>query len=63
MRAPRLWATTALILWVLVSFGAQPELCSVDEVPAATLLLPYFEVELDRHHDRYASPTPRWIGY
>jgi hypothetical protein len=37
--------TAGLILSVLGAFGASAELCSIDEVPAATLLLPFFEVE------------------
>ena len=32
---------------LLVPSGAQGVICTVDDVPAATLLLPYFEVDLD----------------
>ena len=34
---------------------AEAELCAIDAVPAATLLLPYFEVKLDR--DRSKIPV------
>jgi hypothetical protein len=30
------------------SFSAQAELCAIDDVPAATLLLPYFETQIGR---------------
>jgi hypothetical protein len=32
---------------VLVPSGAQGTICTIDDVPAATLLLPYFEVDLN----------------
>ena len=32
---------------LLVPSGAQGVICTIDDVPAATLLLPYFEVDLD----------------
>ncbi len=43
--------TTAasLALALLPAVGAQAETCTLDQVPAATLLLPYFELSLDQH--------------
>ena len=40
-------------LMSLLALGGQSfaELCTVDAVPAATLLLPYFEVSLDDSSD------------
>lgn len=35
------------LLWLVAPYPATAELCSIDAVPAATLLLPYFEVDLD----------------
>jgi len=32
---------------LLAPAGAFAEICSLDKAPAATLLLPYFEVDLD----------------
>jgi hypothetical protein len=37
----------ALVGLLALSGGAVAELCTIDDVPAATLLLPYFEVNLD----------------
>ena len=37
----------ALLLLPLVALPAAAEICTIDDVPAATLLLPYFEVDLD----------------
>ena len=37
----------ALMLLPLVAMPAAAEICTIDDVPAATLLLPYFEVDLD----------------
>jgi len=37
----------AIIGLLALSGGAIAEICTVDDVPAATLLLPYFEVDLD----------------
>ena len=36
----------ALIGLLALSGGAIAEICTIDDVPAATLLLPYFEVDL-----------------
>ncbi|HEV8239629.1 MAG TPA: hypothetical protein VGS57_09690, partial [Thermoanaerobaculia bacterium] len=36
----------ALLLLPLVALPAAAEICTIDDVPAATLLLPYFEVDL-----------------
>src|SRR5262245_37247920 len=36
----------ALLCLVAVSGRASAEICTIDDVPAATLLLPYFEVDL-----------------
>jgi hypothetical protein len=41
------WATAVLILSLLGASSAHAKLCSTDDVPGATLLLPYFEVDLD----------------
>ena len=38
----------ALFLSLITSPGTRAGLCSLDDVPAATLLLPYFEVDLER---------------
>lgn len=38
---------TALVLGLALASGANAAICSVDQVPGATLLLPYFEVDLD----------------
>ena len=35
-----------LLLLPLVALPAVAEICTIDDVPAATLLLPYFEVDL-----------------
>lgn len=35
------WATAVLILSLLGAFGAAADLCSADELPVDTLLLPY----------------------
>lgn len=35
------WATAVLILSLLGAFGVEADLCSPDEVPPGTLLLPY----------------------
>src|SRR6185295_17215189 len=46
MRMSRLTATAAILI-LLATWGASPlraGICFLDEVPAATLLLPYFEV-------------------
>jgi hypothetical protein len=40
------WSVT-LFLCAAVAMPAQGLICTVDDVPAATLLLPYFEVDLD----------------
>lgn len=46
MRKPLL----AACLWVLVFGGsASAEMCAVDAVPAATLLVPYFEVDISEY--------------
>src|SRR6476659_2952750 len=37
----------ALLLLPLVALPAAAEICTIDDVPAATLLLPYFEVDLN----------------
>lgn len=37
---------TALFVLALVAPAANAEICTIDNVPAATLLLPYFEVDL-----------------
>ncbi len=61
----------ALIVVTLTAAAATPagaEMCSIDPVPAATLLLPYFEVDLDAApgagvntvftiHNAFPSPT------
>jgi hypothetical protein len=52
MRAKNLVVATfllALLLPVVAAFG---RICSVDKAPGATLLLPYFEVDLDRPQGR-----------
>ncbi|HXU31729.1 MAG TPA: hypothetical protein VN851_14235, partial [Thermoanaerobaculia bacterium] len=49
MRMSRLTATAAILI-LLATWGASPlraGICFLDEVPAATLLLPYFEVDLN----------------
>jgi hypothetical protein len=40
---------TTLVVLGFLAFGGQAaaEICTIDDVPAATLLLPYFEVDLD----------------
>src|SRR5947209_2426269 len=43
----RLWLAIFVICPLLLPTGAGAVLCTVDAVPAATLLLPYFEVDLD----------------
>lgn len=43
-------ATVSAVLtaaFLLISVGAAAEICVLDDAPAATLLLPYFEVDLD----------------
>ena len=56
----------AILCLLLLSSPAAAELCAVDVVPAATLLLPYFEVDLDNPqgtntivtiHNARAEPT------
>jgi len=48
-RKGRVWRSCALVALVLAaSTSAQAELCAIDDVPAATLLLPYFETEFER---------------
>jgi hypothetical protein len=46
MRTARL-STILLLLLLLVTVRAQAIICTTDAVPAATLLLPYFEVDLN----------------
>ena len=47
-------AIVLLLAGLLASAPARAVICTVDEVPAATLLLPYFEVDLD---NRWGSGT------
>jgi hypothetical protein len=41
------WAFVLLLAGLLASAPARAVICTIDDVPAATLLLPYFEVNLD----------------
>lgn len=47
MNAKKLCASFAILGLVLLGTGAVAEFGTIDAVPAATLLLPYFEVDLD----------------
>lgn len=47
MNAKKLCAILALLGLVFLGTGASAEFGTIDAVPAATLLLPYFEVDLD----------------
>ncbi len=52
MNAKKLCALLAMLVLVLLGGGASfAELYTIDAVPAATLLLPYFEVDLDAPGD------------
>lgn len=51
MKLSRLLVAAVAYGWVA---SAQAEMCTIDDVPAATLLLPYFEVDLD---DRNGADT------
>ena len=51
--------TLALTVMTVLCFGgaASAELCTIDTVPAATLLLPYFEVDLSKPRFQKAEQT------
>ncbi len=50
-----------VVLAVLLRRGGA-EVCTSDNVPAATLLLPYFEVQLDTPRGLRANPPPRRVN-
>lgn len=56
------WATAVSILCVVSAFGARADLCSADDVPGATLLLPYFEVDLENPITKACSARPTPCG-
>ena len=59
-----IWVSFLLCL-LTPSGQASAELCTIDAVPAATLLLPYFEVDLEanpRQGGRYAVFDQQRLG-
>jgi hypothetical protein len=47
MKKPRLAASVLALALLAGPVAARASICTIDDVPAATLLLPYFEVDLD----------------
>lgn len=53
----RIWIAATIAALALGAAPAAAELCTIDAVPAATLLLPYFEVDLGKNNFRKVEQT------